>query len=47
MTHTIKATMNKSGLQIKTKYYTHCPGRLEKPIQALSGKGSTKGFQFP
>lgn len=46
MTHIVQTTMNKTALQIKTKYYTHCPGYLEKPIQALSGKSSTKGFQF-
>lgn len=46
MTHIVQAAVNKTGLQIKTKYYTHCPGYLEQPIQALSGKRSTKDFQF-
>ena len=32
--------------EIKTKYHTLCPENLEKSAQTLSGKESTKGFQF-
>lgn len=46
MTQIVQTMMNKTGLQIKTKYYTRCPGYLEKPIQALSGKRSKKTFNF-
>lgn len=46
MTHIIQIMMNKTGLQIKTKYCTHCPDCLEEPIQAFSGKRITKDFQF-
>ena len=46
MTHIVQTTMNKTGLQIKTKCYTRCPGYLEKPIQALSEKRTTKAFTF-
>lgn len=46
MTHIVQAVRNKTGLEIKTKCYTHCPGHLEKPIQSLGRKGSTKGFQI-
>lgn len=46
MTHIVQSVRNKTGLEIKTKCYTHSPGHLEKPIHSLGGKGNKKAFRF-
>lgn len=46
MTHIVQIMMNKTGLQIKTKYCTHCPDCLEEPIQFSVEKESQKTFNF-
>lgn len=46
MTHVVQAMMNERLACKLKKNYTHCPGCSQKPIQVLSRKGSTKGFQI-
>lgn len=46
MTHIAQTMMNKTGLQIKTKYCTHCSDCLEEPIQVSVENEAQKTFNF-